>query len=253
MKRTGGGAKSEHVEEQRGEIESSKKRWRGGRKQRPQCRTEPSSRESSPSESQPLEPTREGPMQQEHPSDARVPTVRVNLVQSVHLLPHQSQVVEVSVSCEGESLLLDTLPLDCGVDVDTALIQATVDGIALTVLSNSTGQSVSIEEGNTLGDATHVETQHSGPEKSRTESTTAAITPAAVSRVHSKPELWRKELAECVGPTDLLSPTQRQKLLSFLGKHHESFALEDHELGETDLIEFSVETGAAEPSRCAPH
>ena len=199
-------------------------------------------------------------MQEEHPSDARVPTIRVNLVQSVHLLPHQSQVVGVSVGCEGEidkPLLLDTAPLDCGVDVDTALIQATVDGIALTVLSNSTGQSVSIEEGSTLGDATHVdivETQHSEPEKSRTESTTAAITPAAVSQVHSKPELWRtKELAKCVGPTDLLSPAQRQKLLSFLGKHHESLALEDHERGETDLIEFSVETGAAEPCRGAPH
>ena len=120
-------------------------------------------------------------------SDARVPTIRVNLVQSVHLLPHKSQVVEVSVGCEGEidkPLLLDTAPLDCGVDVDTALIQATVDGIALTVLSNSTGQSASIEEGSTLGNATHadiIETQHSGPEKSRRESTTAAITPAAVS------------------------------------------------------------------------
>ena len=40
----------------------------------------------------------------------------------------------------------------------------------------------------------------------------------------------------------MLTPKQRQELIHFLGGHHAAFALEDHERGETDLVEFSIET-----------
>ena len=77
--------------------------------------------------------------------------------------------------------------------------------------------------------------------------------PAIVSQVHARSISWRKEeLAECVGPTNLLNSTQRQELLTFLGRHHAAFALEDQERGQTDLVEFSIDTGDAKPHKCAP-
>ena len=82
------------------------------------------------------------------------------LLHSVHLLPHQSQVVEVSVNGGeelGEPLLLDVAQLDCGVELDAALIGAGADGMALTVLSNHTGYSMTVAEGSILGDAMPVE------------------------------------------------------------------------------------------------
>ena len=74
-----------------------------------------------------------------------------------------------------------------------------------------------------------------------------------MSRVHTKPDTWRKKrLAESIGRTDTLIQEQRQELIDFLGEHHAAFALEDHERGETDLVEFTIETGDADPQRCAP-
>ena len=41
-------------------------------------------------------------------------------------------------------------------------------------------------------------------------------------------------------------------MLNFLQDHHTAFALEEHERGETDLMEMNIDTGDAEPRRRAP-
>ena len=91
-------------------------------------------------------------------SSALVPLIRVNLVQTVHLLPHQSKVVEVRIDADGRNvpLLLESARLDCGADLETALIQPTTDGVAYTVVSNWTGMSLSVEEDSNLGEASTV-------------------------------------------------------------------------------------------------
>ena len=52
------------------------------------------------------------------PQEAKVPTVRVHLVQTAHLLPRQSKVVEVRLSgditTEEEPFMLESTVLDCG-------------------------------------------------------------------------------------------------------------------------------------------
>ena len=112
---------------------------------------------SSPSTQEPLTPE---PTQTSATTEARVPAIRVNLVQSVHLLPHQSQVVEVSLDSQEDlqqPLLLDGTQLTCGVGAHTSLIDVDKDGRALTVLSNPTGCSMTIDEGSLLGVAVPVE------------------------------------------------------------------------------------------------
>ena len=72
-------------------------------------------------------------------------------------------------------------------------------------------------------------------------------------KVHSKPVSWRKEkLKESVGVLELLTSSQQQKFIDFLTKHHNVFALEEYEGGETDLVEMEIVTGDAHPRRCAP-
>ena len=138
--------------------------------------------------------------------------------------------------------------------MDAALIDVDGDRRALTVLSNHTGCSVTVEEGSSLGVAVAVEpvqpdpTSDSKPELSPTPETTLTTEPANVSRLYSKLVAWRKrKLAESVGSTDTLSPEQREELIDFLGEHYTAFALEEHECGETNLVEFSIETGDADP------
>ena len=151
------------------------------------------------------------PTQTSATTEARVPVIRVNLVQSVHL-----QVVEVSLDSQEDlqqPLLLDGAQLTCGVGAHTSLIDVDKDGRALTVLSNPTGCSMTVDEGSPLGVAVPVEPvepeprvlqpteskSESGP-SSTTELTTLAAESASVSRVHTKPDTWRKKrLAESIG------------------------------------------------------
>ena len=184
--------------------------WRGHSKK---LSNNPSPTSSTPeSKSHPLDTsTPESPTLESappsHTTEAKVPAVRVNLVHSVHLLPHQSQVVEVSLNCQGDlkqPLLLDGSQLSCGVRVDTSLIDIDRDGRALTVLSNSTGCSVTVDEGSLLGAAVPVEpvepvepeprglrqtgfSSRSG-QTSAVEPTTLTTLSASVSRLHSKPD-----------------------------------------------------------------
>ena len=121
---------------------------------------------------------------------------------------------------------------------------------------------MTVDEGSSLGVAVPVEPVEPAPGglqlpapdskfgPSSLSQPTPTTEPASVSRLHSKPDSWRKKkLAESVGPTDTLSSEQRQ---DFLEQHHAAFALEEHERGETYLVEFNIETGGAGPRRCAP-
>ena len=61
---------------------------------------------------------------------------------------------------------------------------------------------------------------------------------------------WRKEkLIETLKTKDTLQPDEKLKLTIMLQEHHQVFALEDGERGETDLIQFSIDTGDACPLR----
>ena len=197
-------------------------------------------------------------------SSARVPLIRVKLVQTVHLLPHQSKVVEVRIDADGRNvpgdpLLLESAQLNCGADIETALIQPMTDGVAYTVVSNWTGMYLAVEEDSNLGEASTVAVVGT-PEPAREP---APITPleelveveeeVRVAHVQTKPPSWRvRKLTESIGSTELLTSPQRQEILSFLSHHHDAFVLDDLERGETDLVEMAIDTGQAQPRRCPP-
>ena len=188
------------------------------------------------------------------PAESQVPTVRVNLVQSVRLLPHQSKVVEVRMTPAtnlDQPLLLEPLPApfrnDVSLDTDTALLRTTAEGTTKIVVSNPTGQACRMEGGSLIGNASIVHVIDGGvplvPE----------ILPSGqptVGRVQSQPEAWRKKrLADLVGRPELLTMEQTKELHSFLGQHHSAFCLEEQERGETDLVEMEIHTKDADPKK----
>ena len=108
-------------------------------------------------------------------------------------------------------------------------------------------------EGSTLGEATPVAVvcPTSGADLENPNESTQEQ--ATLRRIQSKPTAWRKKkLVESVGNLETLTPPHRRELLNFLERHHIAFALEEHERGETDLVEMTIETGNAEPRKCAP-
>ena len=135
--------------------------------------------------------------------------------------------------------------------MDPALISVPADGDACAVLTNPTGCSVMLEEGNSIGEA--VPATLVCPPESTDDQPGAAQTQPALQQVQSKSMTWRRnKLAESIKGLGTLTSHQRQQLLNFLQDHHATFALEEHERGETDLMEMNIDTGDAEPRRCAP-
>ena len=228
------------------QFHPSVERWRG-RKKKPTGVAE-SPREDS------IEGENTVAIEGSPPEEAKVPSVRVHLVQSIQLLPHQSKVVEVSLNCDSEAegpFILEPAVLECGAQVDPSLLSVRMDVETLAVVSNPTGCSMLVDEGCVLGEATPaaIVCPTQDPANSHTSTQDAAM----ARRISSKSVAWRKKrLAESVSDVDTLTPPQRQELLNFLEDHHAAFALEEYERGETELVEMTIDTGDAEPRKCAP-
>ena len=165
---------------------------------------------------------------------SQVPTVRVNLVQSVRLLPHQSKVVEVQMTPAtnlDQPLLLEPLPIplrnEVSLDVDMALLRTTAEGTAQIVVSNYTGQVCCMGGGSLIGNASVVNIIEG--QVPRVHETPPSGQPT-VSRVQSQPATWRRErLANLVGKPELLTTEQTEELHTFLGQHHSALCLEEQE------------------------
>ena len=219
--------------------------WRGGKRS---TRSEFSKKNTASGKQLP-DPSESAPGR---PEEAKVPTVRVSLIQSVKLLPHQ-KIVEVTLACREEvngPYLLEPAEPECGVQADQALLHVTDDREILAVVTNPTGQSMVLEEGSTLGEAAAVTLVSST--SSMEEPSDSARGDATMRRIQSKLTAWKKKLTESIGSLDMLAPAQQKELWGFLEKHHAAFALEEHERGETDLVQMTIETGDAEPRKCAP-
>ena len=129
-----------------------------------------------------------------------------------------------------------------GVVKEDAILSLTEDGLAQTVIANPTGFTQVIKEGTELGTgmiATVFEP---------TGSSSDSKTPSTVSQVStSKPSAQRQDiLMKLIGQPDL-SEQERKRLVELLSDHHEVFALEEGEWGETDMVEMKIDTGDAHP------
>ena len=222
--------------------------WRGERK-----RNQPRSGTGTPSQATPPIAEADGSAPQEStPSpEVGVPTVRVRLLQSVKLLPHQGATVTVQV--EGGSHPKDLLEAnpDAPLKVQDSLLRVQEDHSTRILVFNPSGFSCHVEAGSELGEAMMAESieavQHPAEATSQRDTT-----PVAIRRISESDLRTRKEkLCETVGKPELLTPEQTEQLHQFLGEHHDAFCLDPHERGETDLITMEIETGEATPRKQA--
>ena len=181
--------------------------------------------------------------------NALVPTVRVRLVQSLRLLPNQGAVVPVR--CEGniapsqQALIVEAERELGGLAIESAVILPPKDGITQMVVRNDTGFTQKLEEGAVLGVVENAEVLEVSPDLGATCS-------AAVNRLDSLNHEPRKGKLLDKLKLPMLPPVELQQLKDFLTDHHDVFSLEEGERGETDIVQFEINTGDAPPQKQPP-
>ena len=193
--------------------------------------------------------------------DAVVPFVRIRLVQSLRVPPHQSilAIVQLENDChQGNSLLFqhdDSLEVLSGLSPDDAMIQPSQDGKSYILISNFTGCTQRLERGDVIGhQAVQVDIVHnSATDTSDSVSRAFAITTSSPeAHPQDARDTWRRQkLKGVLTPPDLPADEQ-ETLMEFLAAHHHVFCLEEGDRGETDLFHMEIDTGNAHPKRQAP-
>ena len=189
---------------------------------------------------------------------ALVPLVRAKLVNSVRILPQQCSLVTVELEGNfdaAKQLLLEPEDLGYDLQMEQTLLcpLGNNTGTYQVVVENCTGFTQDLDVGVTLGAATEVEEVLPTPiiEQKRG---------AHVNQIVSNENIqWRKDkLCTLLDKGEsALVPNEREKLKEMLMEYHNVFSLEMNERGETDLIQFEINTGDAppkkQPTRYIPH
>ena len=191
--------------------------------------------------------------------DAVVPTQNVRLVRSVAIPPHQSVSVLIQTGIDRDShgplLVHPTGDIDksTGVYMDDALVLPNQDGRSNVLVSNFTGFTQRLEEGDVLGQSVEVVSVES-PSPVTPDSTPRAFVIDTVPKGESKTDevscvQQRQKRLRNVLPDPNLSHHERETLFKFLIEHHDVFSLDEGERGETDLIQMEIDTGTATPKK----
>eukprot|EP00731_Ephydatia_muelleri_P029828 Em0021g351a len=184
-------------------------------------------------------------------TDAKVPRVVVNLVQSLHLPSYKSVVVPVQVSeCTSLGAVLfeenSSIRELCGVIIVDSLIRPDGKGIAHVVAKNRTGYTARLERGAEIGTAfpaTVVKQtpSHTGGRGSVAVNTLKSVTDSTQRKARLKDMLD-------IERSDIM-PAQKAELVDMLLGFHNAFSLSEEERGETDLIQMTIDTGTTQPRK----
>ena len=190
-------------------------------------------------------------------------SVRVSLVSTVHVPPRMSATAIATLddrTVNSGSFLFQPVELrDCdGVQLDESVIKVSRNGHTTIVLSNPSGSTCKVSQGTYVGvlaemeevDPTAVEYQDT--HSVITDHCESGVTPSVRIIQTSNVEMRKRKLQESVAEIGVSLPWQEKaKLLSLLCEHHNLFALDEGERGETGLIQMQIDTGSATPKRQA--
>ena len=186
-----------------------------------------------------------------------LPMVRIRLLQTVRLPPLQSTLVPLQLedghNLQGSVLLEPSrqfTELDGdGLQFGDTLVEAH-DGHAQVLLTNPTGFTQRLSKGQWVGHASQAECIDAPPqpqspspeEQNRVLEVRTEETPDDEGRKRKLATYLAEE-----GPT--LTWQEKSQLHSLLFDHHQAFALDDGERGETDLVQMTIDTGDSPPKR----
>lgn len=132
-----------------------------------------------------------------------------------------------------------------GVVIASGIMQPDSRGIAYVVVENHSGYKESLEESTEIGTvckADVVTPQDTLP--------TQAATTVYRIRTEEENEHRKAKLKESLGiERSDLPPEHRTQLLEMLASFHDAFSLAEEEHGETDWVQFEIDTGEARPKR----
>ena len=156
---------------------------------------------------------------------------------------------------DGPLLLEDSDNLDSvGLEIQRSLFMLNEKGEATVTVLNTSGFSERIPKGAIVGTAVEV-SPVCHLDNGYGDENIPSI--AEVRQVNGKEDMDVKiterktTLLDILGELDL-PPEERKLMLTLLCEYHCVFALEDGERGETDLLQFEIETGSAPPNRQHP-
>ena len=191
-------------------------------------------------------------LKKEKPSVAHV-----RLIKSFSLRPYQSAIVPVrATGAQGTHVLeprqLENSPL-C---VQESVLEFVQNGSSGVLITNPSGQTCRGKKGMDLGTITPAFIQEKkGPESVSAEASgesQATDEHLHVARVYSgnRAEVRQQRLRELFGKSlDHLPLDEKDQLISLLLERHEVFCLDDDERGETDLVQFTIDTTDCRPLR----
>ena len=184
-------------------------------------------------------------------AEVRVPTVKIQLLQSVKLPPRPDQSVVADVSWEPEGLkgplLLEADPsFRMSHDIHMADVLVSDDGAengkAKVVLTNCLGFTQKLECGEEIGTVLPVDLV-----KLEKRDVVASVVSDESPNTEDE-EKQRKKLWETLGQELDGIPGQEQ-LCALLEEYHNVFSLGKEDRGETELIELHIDTGDAMPRK----
>ena len=165
----------------------------------------------------------------------------------MRVLPRQSTIVPVQVGSDTTANLLfepypkeySSLPETC--HLEAAIIYPDSQGHAHLVLSNPAEHAQKLDKGTELGEASEIVIMPPSPQRS-----------AEVRRVigEERQSSHRKILEDILLQEEMsLGTDKKEQLIKLLLQNHQAFAVEDGERGETDLLQFTIDTGDAYPKK----
>ena len=203
--------------------------------------------------------------------DPVVPAVSVRLVQSLRLPPGHCAVdqVEVDGTLKDSPQMLEPDPSireDWGLELTESVLKVSEGGTAHVVVTNNSGWTQQVASDTLLGQAVDTVIV-AGGEDSHLGDTDSIGDDVPSSTVYCPPddgschsEIWRvnadvdeedrkRRLLEMVDLSGLADPEQGEFLRKFLTENHQVFSIDPGERGETDMVQFEVDTGDAAPRR----
>ena len=178
--------------------------------------------------------------------------VRIQLVQSVRLAPRSSTLVSVKLENHDlmSALLLeqtDDLSKDgyYEVEVGESLVHCNAAGLTKVLLCNSSGSTCKVAKGTCIGVASEV-----NPIAPMPNSTDSSPSARAGNITSTNTSDRQRTLTQSIAEIGAELPWQdKSRLYSLLCEYHTTFALEDGERGETDVVRMEINTGEAQPKR----
>ena len=193
------------------------------------------------------------PTQKVTHSDSCTRVLTVILQQTVHLKPNQTKLVKGTVQCEGSQDLTSSVWMmspeevlrEQNCDLPETLF-ADIDSMIHIPLYNSGSMPVLVKKGLPIGKVEEVSVV--GKDDSLWSESEPEI--ARVSQVSKQGRC--EELVSRLQIGKSCTKRQVSQIQELLCKYHDVFALTDSELGDTDIVTHSIDTGNAPPVRASP-